>query len=235
MNKKIKIILKILSMPLSLMAVYILVYLLWSYFNLPKDEQLIEITTNWFKHYGLWIIFISAILEGTLILGQYYPGGLVIFLGVISAGRDIPRVIAVVSVVSLAFVIGYIIDYLIGKYGWYKLFLKFGLGKSLDTAQTKLKKHELNAIIFSYWEPNLASITATAAGILQIPIKKFFLHSLIGIIIWNSFWGTLVSTLGISALKLMGLKWVLIIFVGWITIILIKHFLFNKKQPLNIP
>lgn len=224
-----------LSIPLSLMAVYILVYLFWSYFNLPKDEQLIEITTNWFQHYGLWVILISAILEGTLILGQYYPGGLVIFLGVISAGRDIPRVIAVVSVVSLAFVIGYTIDYLIGKYGWYKLLLKFGLKKSLDTAQSKLQKHEFNAVFFTYWEPNLASITATAAGILQIPLKRFFLHSLVGIIIWNTFWGTLVSALGITALKLTGLKWALIIFVGWIAIILIKHFLFDKKQPLNIP
>lgn len=217
------------------MAIYLLVYLFWGYFNLPKDEKLIGITTNWFKHYGLWIIFISAILEGTLILGQYYPGGLVIFLGVISAGKDISRVVAVVSVVSLAFIIGYTIDYLIGKYGWYKLFVKFGLKKSLDTAQTKLQKHELNAVIFSYWEPNLASVTATAAGILQIPLKRFSLHSLVGIIIWNTFWGTLVSALGITALKLMGLKWVLIIFVGWIAIILIKHFLFDRKQPLNIP
>jgi membrane protein DedA with SNARE-associated domain len=182
----------------------------------------------------LWIILISGILEGTLILGQYYPGGLVIFLGVISAGRDIPRVIAVISMVSLAFVIGYTFDYLIGKYGWYRLFVKFGLKKSLDAAQQKLQKHEFSAIIFSYWEPNLASITATAAGILQLPLKRFSLRSLAGIIFWNIVWGTLVSSLGVNALKLMGLKWVFIIFVVWATILLIKHFLFYKKKPLNI-
>ncbi len=236
MKEGFKQILKVLSIPLSLMGVFLIVLLLWNLLNLPKDERLIEITKNWFNHYGLWIVFISAILEGTLILGQYYPGGLVIFLGVISAGNNIPQVVAVVSTASLAFVIGYTIDYLIGKYGWYKLFLKFGLKKALETAQLKLQKHALSAVMFSYWEPNLASVTATAAGILQLPLKKFTLHSLIGIVIWNSLWGTLVATLGTNALKIIGLKWTLAIFFVWVIVLLIKHFFFDKRKELiNIP
>jgi len=236
MKEGFKQILKILSIPLSLMGVFLIVLLLWNLLNLPKDERLIEITKNWFNHYGLWIVFISAILEGTLILGQYYPGGLVIFLGVISAGNNIWQVITVVSIVSLAFVFGYTIDYLIGKYGWYKLFIKFGLQKPLETAQMKLQKHALSAIMFSYWEPNLASVTATAAGILQLPLKKFTLYSVIGIVIWNSLWGTLVAALGTNALKIIGLKWVLIIFFVWVIVLLIEHFFFDrKKQLINIP
>lgn len=227
MRDKIKNFLKILSIPLSLMMVFLIVLLIWNLLGLPKDEKLIEITKNWFNHYGLWIVFISAILEGTLILGQYYPGGLVIFLGVISAGHDILRIIEVVGVVSVSFFIGYTIDYLIGKYGWYKLFLKYGLEKPLHNVQIKLNKHEFNAVIFSYWEPNLASVTATAAGVLQIPLKRFGWHSLFGIIIWNIFWGTLVATLGVRALELMGLKWVLIVFFAWVLILLIKYYFFK--------
>lgn len=211
------------------MAVFLIVIALWNIFNLPKDEKLIEITKNWFNNYGLWIIFISAILEGTFILGQYYPGGLVIFLGVISAGNNIPKVIEVVAIVSVSFFIGYTFDYLIGKHGWYKLFLKFGLKKSLENAQTKLIKHQFNAVFFSYWEPNLASVIATAAGILQIPLKKFSLHSLIGIVVWNTFWGSLVATLGARALELIGLKWALILFFVWVATILIKHYIFDKN------
>ena len=229
MREKIKTIFKILSIPLFLMVVFLIVMILWNIFNLPKDEKLIEITKNWFNNYGLWIIFISAILEGTFVLGQYYPGGLVIFLGVISAGNDMPKVIGVVAIVSVSFFIGYSFDYLIGRYGWYKLFLKFGLKKSLDHAQAKLTKHELNAVMLSYWEPNLASVTSTAAGILQIPLKRFSLHSLIGIVVWNTFWGILIATLGVKALELMGLKWILIVFFVWVAAILIKHYIFNKN------
>ena len=145
-------------------------------------------------------------------------------------------VIAVVSVVCLSFFIGYTLDYYIGKFGWYRLFLKFGLKDSLTKAQTKLEKHEFNAIMFSYWEPNLASITATAAGILQLPLKKFSINSLIGIIIWNTLWGILVASLGNNAFKIMGIKWVSIIVLGWIIIILAKHYFFDKqKAEINIP
>ncbi len=235
MKQGIKNVIKILSAPLALLAAYLFVLLLWRALGLPKEDVLIETTKNWFDHFGLWVVFVSAILEGTLILGQYYPGGLVIFLGVIAAGHDIPKIIQVVAVVSLAFLIGYSIDYLIGRYGWYKLFLKFGLKKSLDKAQDKLQKHELSAVIFSYWEPNLASITATAAGILQVPLVKFSLHSAAGIIIWNAFWGTLVASLGAKALQLIGLKWILIIFSAWVIILLVKHYAFDKRGPKQLP
>ena len=45
--------------------------------------------------------------------------------------------------------------------------------KSKEESKQKLERQGLNAIIFSYWEPNLASITATAAGILNLSMKKF--------------------------------------------------------------
>ena len=184
-----------LAVPIALLVVYLLVFFVWRLLGLPADEKLVAAVKDWFDEYGLWVVLISAIVEGTLILGQYYPGGIVIFLGVITAGHDIPRVIAVVAIVSLAFFIGYTIDYFVGKYGWYRLFLKFGFGKGLQNAQTKLQKHELSAVIFSYWEPNLASITATAAGVLQIPLRRFQIKSIIGILVWNTFWGTLVAAL----------------------------------------
>lgn len=204
-------------------------YLVWKVLNLPTDDQLLIIVRDWFARYGLWIVFISALIEGFLLLGQYFPGGFIIFLGVISAGKDIPRAMEVVSVVCISFFIAYSLNYLVGKYGWYKLLAKFGLIGSVERSKEKLTKQGLNAIFFTYWEPNLASLTATAAGILGIPFKKFSLYSAIGIVLWNIFWGTLVYVLGESALKIAGLKWVLIIFGIWIGIILFKKYVLDKK------
>ncbi len=229
MNQKAKEILKLLSIPLILIGIYLSMYLVWKVLNLPTDDQLLIIVREWFVRYGLWIVFISALIEGFLLLGQYFPGGFIIFLGVISAGKDIPRAIEVVSVVCVSFFIAYSLNYLVGKYGWYKLLAKFGLIGSVERSKEKLMKQGLNAIFFTYWEPNLASLTATAAGILGIPFKKFLLYSAIGIVLWNIFWGTLVYILGESALKIAGLKWVLIIFGIWIGIILFKKYVLDKR------
>ncbi len=235
-----KSILKLLAIPLSLSLVYLTMLVIWKSFHFPEGDDLFNATAGYINKYGLWLVFVSAIIEGFLLLGQYYPGGAVIFLGVISAGKNIPRVAEVVAIVSLAFFIAYTLNYIVGKYGWYKLFLKFGLKKPLDNSQAKLAKHQFNAILFSYWEPNLASVTATAAGVLNLPLLKFSFYSLIGIIVWNTIWGTLVASLGKAAFKLMGLKYVILVVVIWIAVILIKHFFIDKKQPealanINIP
>lgn len=228
MNPKLKDFLKLLSVPIILLLIYLSMALLWKIFGLPSDEQMLVIVKEYFLRYGLWIVFISALIEGFLLLGQYFPGGFVIFLGVISAGKNIPKVTEVVSVVSLAFFISYTLNYWVGKYGWYKLLVKFGLKRSLEEAKNKLTKQGMNAILFSYWEPNLASITATAAGVLQISLAKFSFYSAIGVVIWNIFWGTLVFSLGNAALELIGIKYIVIIFLAWIGILLLKKYVFDK-------
>ena len=128
----------------------------------------------------------------------------------------------------------YFINYLLGKYGFYIALSKLGLNKSIDKAQKKLQRHAFVTIMFSYWEPNLASITATAAGIIRLNLKKFFLYSAIGIVIWNIFWGVLVFSLGEAALELAtSLIYVIIIFVIWVTVILAKYYLWDKRKMVG--
>ena len=221
---------KLLSAPLILLAIYLVMALLWKLFNLPSDDQMLVIVKGYFARYGLWVVFISALIEGFLLLGQYFPGGFVIFLGVISAGRNIPRAAEVVSVVCVAFFISYTLNYWVGKYGWYRLLVKFGLAKSLQHSKEKLLKQGLNAVIFSYWEPNLASLIATAAGILQIPLGKFSAYSAIGVVGWSIFWGTLVFSLGEAALNIIGIKYVLFIFGAWVAIIILKKYVWSAHR-----
>jgi len=229
---RFKDILALLILPIIVVGAYLMVYIIWRMFNLPTNEAAANLVMEKFSQYGLWLVFVGALIEGFFVLGQYFPGGAIIFLGVISAGKDIPRAAAVVGVVFLAFAISYTLNYFLGKYGWYKLFLKFGLGSSLATAQKKMIKQDTAAMFFSYWDPNLASLTATAAGILQIPLKRFETISLLSIAFWSTFWGIFVYQLGQNAFKIMGLKYVLIIFVIWCTIILLKHYLYSKNRPI---
>ena len=232
--RSIREIVKILSIPLFFVAVYLSFLVIWKIFNLPRGEELLPVVRHYFASFGLIAVFISALIEGFLILGQYFPGGFIIFLGVIAAGNNIPRVAGVVLIVSAAFFISYTLNYLVGKYGWYRLFLKFGLKNSLEKAKKNLDQQGLNAVLTGYWEPNLASIIATAAGILQFPLKKFSLYSVVGIITWNVFWGAFVFILGDAALKLTGTKYILTIFAVWVSVILIKEF-FVRRYIANQP
>lgn len=228
-NTKFKKLWKIIGLPCILFLILLTFFIIWKLLKLPPEDQLVQIARSYFDKYGLITVFVSAIIEGLLLVGWYYPGSLVIFLGVIFAGKDIIGVAEVVLVVSAGLFIAYIINYFLGKYGWYKLFLAFGLKEPLDKTESKLSSHGSTAIFMSYWEPNLASLTSTAAGILQFPIKRFLIYSLLSLLVWDSFWGISIYFLGDMALSLIGFKFALIVMAIWILYLLVANYI--KKHP----
>lgn len=209
-------IIKSIALPLFFLGVSLSLYGVWKILDLPPKEELTEIARAYFATYGLITVLVSAVLEGLLIVGWYYPGSLVIFLGVLFVGKDVPRTTGVVAVVTIGLFVAYVLDFLIGRYGWYRLLLAFGIKGPLESAQRRLTKHGPSSIFLSYWQPNLAALTATAAGILHVPFRTFLVHSFVAVVIWNIFWGTLVYVLGEAALSLVGLQFVFIVIGIWI-------------------
>ncbi|OHA89386.1 MAG: hypothetical protein A3B03_00150 [Candidatus Zambryskibacteria bacterium RIFCSPLOWO2_01_FULL_42_41] len=203
-------------LPLSVLGIFLLIYLAWRFFGLPPQAELIEIARFYFDRYGLAILLVSSLIEGTVLVGWYYPGSLVIFLGVILAGQDISKVVEAVAIITLGLFFAYIFNFLLGKYGWYRLLLKFGLKEALEDAKERVTKHGLAAIFMSYWQPNLAALVATSAGILDFSFKKFFVLSFLAATLWNTFWGILVYIIGEEALSLVGIKFVLLAIFLWI-------------------
>lgn len=107
---------KLLSVPLLLLALSLSLRIVWDIFNLPPAEELAEIARQWFELYGLPVLFVSAIFEGMLLVGGYFPGVFVIFLGVILTDSPLEAV-AVVSAVTAGLFIAHLINYGLGKYG----------------------------------------------------------------------------------------------------------------------
>ncbi|MBI2451621.1 VTT domain-containing protein [Candidatus Pacearchaeota archaeon] len=227
---KTKEVLRLLAIPLVIAAVYFLVLFLWGSFDLPNAEETIQWISFYFDRHGLMVVFITALIEGFLVIGQYFPGGFIIFLGIIAAGKNVIRVIEITLIISVAFFIAYYGNYIVGKHGWHRILTKLGFKRSLDRAKIRVRKHELKAIMFSYWDPNLSSIIATAAGILHVATKKFLLYSAIGIVVWNTFWSVLIYNLGQAALELAGAKYVIFMLSAWIIIILVTSYLKSKKE-----
>lgn len=221
---------KIVGPPVLFLAAYGLFAVIWNVLHLPSDTQLLAIAKTYFQQYGLLTVFVSAILEGMLFVGLYYPGSVVIFLGVILAGKNVLHVTEVVMVVMAGFLMAYVFNYMLGRYGWYRLFLALGLRKSIENARVRLTKYGASGIFASYWVPNLASFTSTAAGILSFPFRTFLWYSVIAVVVWDIFWGALVYFLGNAALSVIGFQFVIGAFFAWVIARFIMHHIPMRRE-----
>lgn len=206
--------------------------LLWNVLDLPAETEMVTIVSSWLGTYGLYLVLIGSFVEALLFIGVYFPGSIVIFLSVALA-PDVKIAIATVLCVSLGMLLGYLVNYLLGKYGWYKLFLKLGMKNGIERAQVKMQTNDIRYVFYTYWNPGLAAFTATAAGILNVSYKRFGLLSVIAIIFWNTFWGVLVYSLGEASLMLIDFTVVLKIAAVWIVFELLM-LLWRKYKKLTL-
>lgn len=216
-----------LKTPILIIVVFTVLILLWNLFNLPSEEVLIDVVKSYFSKYGLVTVLLASVVEGMLVVGWYLPGGLVIFLGVILSAGDPYRATLSVIATIIGFCIAYTFNYFLGKHGWYKVFTIFGLKNSLEKAEVQFHKHGYRAMFLSYWQPNLAALISTGAGVLKAPFKKFFFYSTISTILWSVFWGIVAYILGQKVLSYLGVVFFGIM-VGWILWIIVGHY--YKKE-----
>lgn len=216
-------------MPLFSLVTFGAFYLLWIFFEMPSQDELIILSNAYFEKYGLITIFVSAILESVLMMGWYYPGSLVIVLGAVLAGNDLVQLSLVWLLTTLGFIMSYVLNFYVGKHGWYRLIAALGFREALEKAKSQLIVYGPRAIFFTYWHPNLAALTSTAAGILSIPFRTFILYSIAATVPWNIAWTTLAYFLGEKAIDAIGPKFVLAFIAIWIAVILIRK---KKSMPL---
>lgn len=200
----------------------------WWIFDLPSNEELRVIVKQWLDSYGLLILLVGAMLEALLLVGFYFPGSVLIFLGVGLAPSPIYAAQAVLAV-CVGMLLGYAVNYFLGRYGWYKLLMKLGMKSGIENAQIKMEKNDIRYIAMTYWHPGLAAFTATAAGILKIGFKRFIIMSVIAVFAWNTLWGVFVYSLGEKAFALVEFKTVLFLISLWVLFEL-GMFLYRRKR-----
>lgn len=227
---------RLLSIPLTLLVIYTSLAIAWRVFSFPSPDVLAEIVGGWFDRYGIPALFFSSMLEGLLLIGSYFPGVFVIFLGVLVADSPMEASIAV-TVCTLGLVLAHVLNYVLGKYGWYKILIKFGMGEAVEQSRLKLEKRGFWAIPLSYWLPSVGALTNTAAGIMRLSFRKFFAYSLASSVFWYTLVGFIVYISGEGALEIAGGGsaniYVFGVIVAWILILLIYDHK-NKKHKSDI-
>lgn len=230
-----KKLLRTLTLPLIFLIVLLTLDLLWFIFRLPDTTHLIAAVRQYFDRYGLLAIFVSAIIEGALVLGFYYPGGFVIFLGIILAGHNLTKVTTISVLASAGFLLGLSLDYLLGRHGWYHLFLKLGFRGEMTKAERRLREQGALAMALTYWDINLASFTATAAGVLRYPFWRFVFYSLPLLLIWDGAWAAMIYLVGRPALDLISGQgaYAFIVLAVWVIAVVVKHILENRQSAVT--
>ena len=66
--------LKLLSLPLYFLILFISLFVIWNIFDLPSAEVLSQHIEFYFDKFGLIVLLISAFIEGMLLFGGYFPG-----------------------------------------------------------------------------------------------------------------------------------------------------------------
>jgi membrane protein DedA with SNARE-associated domain len=207
---------RLIAIPIIFLFVFASLYLVWEFLDLPPEDVLLGIARSYFERYGLITVFIGAFVEGLLLVGWYFPGAIVILAALLLAGSN-PWAAAQVLMATMAGLsTAYIVNFLLGKYGWYRLLIAFGLREGLDRAKARLTKYGLSAIFTTYWQMNLASLTSTAAGILHFPAAKFVIISVVACVAWITFWGSMIFFLGQAATALVSLRVIIAVIAAWI-------------------
>lgn len=204
---------------LTLLLVFIVIYRLMGG---PSPEILVKLAEQYYREHGYWIVFVGAIAESILLINLYLPGSLVIALGMVFSRQGTINPMAVVGIATLGFLVGMIFNYLLGRQGWYRLFLRFGLSSFIERARARLLKHGLLLVFATYFHPNCGAVVATGCGILRLPFGRFFIYSSAALLLWNTLWGIVIYLSGTVIIQALDLRYAALALILWAVVVALR-------------
>lgn len=177
-----------LILPITLLATYV-VFLIVARGVVPTSEELINVFADLYRKYGYEIIFISALLEGLVLVNLFVPGMLALALGAVFARTGETDLTLVILTASFGIVLGYIIDFLMGYFGFGDTLKKLGYEGFLDASRDKLRRFGNRGLIVGFFHTNVGSFLAFAAGTMRLGFVNFLIVAVSSTLVWATLWG----------------------------------------------
>lgn len=155
---------------------------------MPSAADFLSLAEFFFQKWGLWVLFIGAFLENSVILGFLFPGVTIILFSGFAArttGTDLGLIVFLATAGSF---LGDNLDYLIGKKLGRILETKPLFAKPVSVVEPFLAKHGIYAVFvgrFSGWS---RAWVALSCGITAFPYFKFAAVSFLSAFVWVSAW-----------------------------------------------
>ena len=149
---------------------------------------------NVYERWGYLLVLLGALGENTALLGLVLPGGTLALLGAFYARQGTLNLGWVILFAWLGTVIGYHLDYLLGRYflghilAWgsrSRLGQRLRLAGRVRLARLLLFKHGGKMILISHAIGHIRSFVALSAGAARMNYKRFLAFELAAALIWN--------------------------------------------------
>ena len=185
---RFKHIVKAANVPLTLFCVFALFSLLYQLFELPEPSRLAEIAQLYFDTYGLYAVFLAAFVEGLFMVNFYFPGSFVIVLGVFFAKGDVEHLVMLGIVISMAWMAVSMVNYYLGRLGFYRVLLFLGKESMVVGMQRWLSRNGRWAIAIAAVHPNFLALGTICFGISRENVLIMMLQIAIALGFWIPFW-----------------------------------------------
>lgn len=161
---------------------------------MPLHEW-IKLLGSFYDQYGYLTVFLGTLGENTALLGLLLPGNSLALLGAMYARLGSLNLGWVIILASLGTVLGYHIDYLLGRFVLAGVATRwsasaFGrrvrLGGRLRLADRLIAKHGGKAILISHLIGQLRSFVALSAGMASMRYRRFLGFELLAATVWNA-------------------------------------------------
>ena len=158
-------------------------------------EHLIDLLRDLYDQYGYLIVFLGALGENTALVGLALPGGTLALLGAFYARQGTLNLAWVIFFAWMGTVLGYHVDYLLGRFALGKVMLRWGdsrLGKRMRLAgrlrlgRRVLAKYGGRAILLSHIVGHIRSFVALSAGATRMSYRRFLSFELVAALLWNT-------------------------------------------------
>lgn len=205
--------------------------------QIPVQEWLLSLHSL-YDQYGYLIVFISALMENTALLGLVLPGGSFVLLGAFYARQGSLNIGLVILLATLGTIVGYHLDFLIGRFVMVHV-IRFAsttrLGRRLRLAGRMRLAHRLitkyggRAILLSHMIGHVRSFVAISAGMIRMRYRTFLLFEVIAATLWNTLYGLLGYSVPLSIDQLARLiqQTGLLLFAGMVAV----YFLWRFAKP----
>ena len=199
-----------LLVPVLLIALYV-AFLVALRGVLPEPEELISTLSSLYARFGYEIIFIGAMLEALVLVNFFLPGITALALGAVFARAGQLDLTFAVLVASMGAILGYLVDFILGYYGFGRIIKRMGYLNPNGRIYQQLERNRIRSSILGFIHPNLGSFLALTAGTLKLNFFKFFFLASISTLAWVTIWGILVFALGEIFLTILTKYFILIL------------------------
>lgn len=221
-----------LIFPTALILSYV-IFLVLARGVIPTSDEIINTFANLYSKYGYEIIFVAALLETLVLVNLFVPGQIAMAMGVVFARSGQTELSLVILTAATGSICGYLLDYILGSFGFADIIKKAGYNNLLSQAQKQLKKFGKRGLIFGFIHANVGSFLSLIAGAAGISWKVFVPITIIATFFWVCCWAILIYVFGEVILMVIS-KYGFLLFLVAIAGMILNMFWKQESNKRNV-